>query len=261
VNNGVVADLCVVAESTAGQISVESGGYVYLEVSTLGNPGATYFRRGAEAEVREHNAIERMNDVLAHLHEWGEKYVERSRGGTGVPTHFSLVSFEGGLAYRPSKEPALCRATVEVGVKPGQSLVDVVAEVTDCVRSSGVETAAVRLLQAVPGASVSPDEPVVTQLANAHMREFGQLPSLTSDGWLADTSHLTRYGIPSVCYSTAGRVREGGANYYPLGGEQCNLPDLARGARVFADLITSVGQQSREDLPDPRAAARGTVVL
>lgn len=261
VNNGVIADLCVVAESTAGQISTESGGYVYLEVETSGNPGATYFRRGAEAEVRERNAIERMNDVLERLHEWGEKYVQRSRSGNGVPTHFSLVSFEGGLAYRPSKEPALCRATIEVGVKPGQSLVDVVHDVRDCVRSSGVETASVRLLQAVPGASVTPDEPVVTHLGSAHMREFGELPSLTSDGWLADTSHLTRYGIPSVCYSTAGRVREGGANYYPLGGEQCNLPDLTRGARVFADLVASVGQLSRDELPNVGPATRGTVVL
>lgn len=257
--NGVVADFCVVAESTNGQISIESGGYVYLEVEALGHPGATYFRRGSELEVRELDAIERVNSLLASLSQWGEAYTARS-GGNGVPTHFSVVSIEGGLAYRPSKQPPFCRAMVEIGVRPGQSLVQVVEDVKEFVRSCGVTGVRVNLVQAVPGASVSPDEPIVGALIAAHSREFDSPPALTSDGWLADTTHLTRYGIPAVCYSTAGRVRGGGANYYAAEGEQCNLPDLARGARVFADLIVDVGQRSRDEFTSS-GNDRGTVVL
>jgi acetylornithine deacetylase/succinyl-diaminopimelate desuccinylase-like protein len=260
VNNGVLADLCVVPESTHGNISVESGGYVYVELSTLGHPGATYRRKGSDPEVDQENAIERMNLLIEKVREWGRQYVAELDRDGGMPVHCSVTSFEGGLAYRPSKQPPFCRATVEIGVRPGHSLTQVYAEVREVVRNSGVPTADVDLIQAVPGALVTEDEAVVRFLAAAHEREFGEKPALTSDGWLADTTHLTRYGIPSVCYSTAGRVRAGGSGYYAVDGEQCFVPDLARGARVFADLAFDLASKPREEVFEDRPKPAGTVI-
>ncbi len=260
VNNGVVADFCPVPESTHGQISIESGGYVFAELSTSGHPGATYRRKGTEGLVEDPNAIERMHALVTAVNEWGSQYVAELDGDDGMPVHCSVISFEGGLAYRPSKQPPFCRAMVEIGVRAGQSLASVYSELREAVRASGVPSAKVDLVQAVPGARVSAEEQIVASLSEAHQREFGETPRLTSDGWLADTSHLTRYGIPSICYSTAGRVREGGSGFYAIDGEQCHIPDLARGARVFADLAVDLGSRDRSEVTSALPKADGTVV-
>lgn len=260
VNNGVVADFCVVPESTHGQISVESGGYLFVELSTLGHPGATYRRKGTEGLVEDRNSIERMNDLIEAVREWGDRYVAAADATGGMPVHCSLISFEGGLAYRPSKEPPFCRAMVEIGVRAGVSLASVYSEVRDVVLGSGVADADIDLVQAVPGALVSEDEQIVRSLGDAHEREFGERPTATADGWLADTSHLTRYGIPSVCYNTAGRVRSGGSGFYAVDGEQCYVPDLARGAKVFADLAVDLTSRERREVVAASPSNSGTVV-
>ena len=42
VANGISADMVVIPEPTSNRISVASGGYVFFELTTRGNPGATY---------------------------------------------------------------------------------------------------------------------------------------------------------------------------------------------------------------------------
>lgn len=261
VTNGVVADFCVVPESTSGQISTASGGYVYMSITTTGHPGATYVRRGTVGVGRTTSAIEAMNTLLAELEKWGDSYVASTNDTNGVPTHYSVVSVEGGLPYRPTKEAPFCEATIEIGVRPGDSLVGVVEAIRDVVRTSGVEGASACLIQAVPGAYVPDDSFIVQALRTAHSREYGGAPPLTCDGWLADTTHLTRYGIPAVCYSTAGSARHGGKGYYPSDGEQCYIPELTRGARVFTDLMATIGRTPRGDLPTTHTAKQSTIVL
>lgn len=258
VTNGVIADFCVVPEATSGHISAASGGYAYLEISTTCDPGSTYIATFIDDPERELDAVERMNLVLDHAGKWGREYVARPSAGSDVPTHYAVTAIDGGLAYRPSKKASLCRAMVEIGLRPGQCVVDVVEEFKGVVRAGPVEDVSVRVMQAAPGAAVNPDELIVRAIGEAHAVEFGEHPTISSDGWLADTSHLTRYGIPSVCYGTAGMTQDTGPA--KMNGERCYLPDLTRGARVLANLAVDLGSLSRDRLP-AAPAARGTVVL
>ena len=253
VNNGVAADFCVVTEPTNGAISVVSGGYVLIEIVTKGYPGATYKRTEISGAPEPVDAIERMRHVHEEIRKWGEAYSERTRFREQIENHVAIISVEGGLPYRPSKQPAYCRSVIEIGFMPGQRAIDVIREVT-CVlepyRSRDDELDLdINVLQTAPGALVDPDEPIVSALSDAHEEEHGDPPRLSIDGWLADTTHLTRYGIPAVCYGPAGRVREGGLGYFSPSGEQCFLPDIEMGARVLARLIASVCSSDVEVLP------------
>ncbi len=263
--NGLVADYAVLPEPTNGQVSISSGGYLFFELVTRSHPGATYVRPGAVgAQPAAPDAIGSMMHVLDGLRTWGAAYEERSLREGGPPLHYRLISVEGGLPYRPSKAPAICRAMVEVGTRPGQHLAAVAEEVREAVREASagqVGPVEVEIVQSVPGASVDADESIVKALVAAHTREHGAPPMLAADGWLADTTHLTRYGIPAVCYGPAGRVRSGGSGFYATDGEQCYLPDLVRGARVLADLAADVGSRSRDGSPPPTARPNHTIVV
>jgi acetylornithine deacetylase len=68
VANGVGADMVVIPEPTSNRISVASGGYVFLELQTRGNPGATYRRGGVSLQVKPgEDAIEKMLQAIPAL--------------------------------------------------------------------------------------------------------------------------------------------------------------------------------------------------
>lgn len=256
VNNGVAADFCVVTEPTNSSISLTSGGYVLIEIATKGYPSATYRRTEISGAPDSIDAIELMNGVHESLRKWGETYARRTRFMDRLENHVVIISVEGGLPYRPSKKAAFCRSVVEIGFMPGQRAIDVIREIRSVLRQLQSRNDKldldINVLQTVPGALVESDEPVVEMLAGAHAQEHGEEPRLSIDGWLADTTHLTRYGIPAVCYGPGGRMREGGLGYYSPSGEQCFLPDIEVGARVFARLITEVSSSKRDPTGIPR---------
>ncbi|MCZ7573286.1 MAG: M20/M25/M40 family metallo-hydrolase [Ardenticatenaceae bacterium] len=266
VTNGVTADLCVVPEPTNGRISAVNGGYVLLEITTKGHPAATYVRGAAGVEVKPAvDAIDKMNSVVGAIRAWQPSYMETHRYNGELATQVAVVAIEGGLPYRASKQAAICKLTLEIGIMPYQHPLDVIEEVRSLLRSQQARDseleADLNVVQAVPGSVVSPDEYLVTGLAAAHRTEYGEEPPITFDSWLADTTHLTRYGIPAVCYGPAGRMRAGGAGYYAKEGEQCFLPDIVRGARVMARFAVDTCSRSRTELKAQIPASRGTVVI
>ena len=68
VSNGVGADMVVIPEPTSNRISVASGGYVFFELQTRGNPGATYRRGGSTVDVKPgEDAIKKMLQAIPAL--------------------------------------------------------------------------------------------------------------------------------------------------------------------------------------------------
>lgn len=266
VNNGVTADLCINPEPTNGRIASVTGGYVFMQLTTKGNPGATYIRGAAGAEVRPAvDAIAKMDAVKAALLSWKTRYMEGHRYKGELATQVAIVAIEGGFPYRISKLAPFCRLSLEVGIMPGQHPLDVVEEVRGVLRALQDQdpelVVDLHVVQAIPGSAVSPDEYVVRGLAAAHQSEYGKKPDLTFDSWLADTTSLTRYGIPAVCYGPAGRMRAGGGSYYAKEGEQCYLPDMVKGARAVARFAVDVCSQPRREFLAMTPTSRGTVVV
>jgi acetylornithine deacetylase/succinyl-diaminopimelate desuccinylase-like protein len=264
VANGVGADMVVIPEPTSNRISVASGGYVFFELTTRGNPGATYRRGGATVNVKPgEDAIKKMLQAIPALESWGEHYCAQNRYNGEPAGNVNIIAIEGGHPFRPTKLPSFCRLYLEVGIMPGQEHADIVDEVRSCVRElekldSTLEVE-VNVVQTAHTAEVSPNEYVVRAISNAHRQVWGEPPEVTWDGWYADTAPLTRAGIPAICYGPQGRMRGGGSGYYPKEGEHVSAVDLTHGARVFVRAAADICMQ-------PRGAVRanqplGTVTI
>lgn len=261
--NGIAADMTVIPEPTANRISVASGGYVFFELTTRGNPGATYRRGGQKVAVKPgEDAIDKMLKAIPALQSWGADYMRDTKYHGEPAGHVNIIAIEGGHPFRPSKLPCFCRLYLEVGHMPGQIHSDIIAgvrEVTRQVRQAdpGIEIE-LDVVQTAHAAEVSPDELVVKSIASSHEQVWNEPPEITWDGWYADTAPLTRAGIPSICYGPQGRIRGGGSGYYPKEGEHVNVTDLAKGVEVFIRSAEDICNRDRASVRLPNAA--GTVV-
>jgi acetylornithine deacetylase/succinyl-diaminopimelate desuccinylase-like protein len=264
VTGGVVADAAIVPEPTNFRASIVSGGYVYFRVTTRGVPGATYRRGGQGVQVVPPvDALTGITELRNAILDWRMGYIEAHRYQGEEATNVSVIALDAGLPFRPTKVAALGRLYVEVDTMPGQRAQDVIYEFRHM-----VTTAAARLhlagvdvdvVQAIAPAAISPDEFVVKALVEAHRRVRNKDAEVTFDGWMADTTVLTRAGIPALCYGPGGRMRQGGSGYYASDGEQCYVPDLADGARIFATAAIDFCSQDRATLMAKLPANRGTV--
>jgi acetylornithine deacetylase/succinyl-diaminopimelate desuccinylase-like protein len=265
VHHGVTADMAIVPEPTYSRISIVSGGYVYFRITVYGNPGATYRRGGSTIQVAESvDALQEIIDVKEAIEAWAPEYVERHRFRGELATNVSIIALDAGLPFRPTKIAPIGRLYVEVDTMPGQRSQDVVEEFRAVVGAASRRSKAKRIeldvLQTIPPAEVSEKEYVVRALAQAHLRVHKREPEITFDAWMADTTALTRAGIPAVCYGPAGRMRAGGSGYYAPEGEQCYLPDLVTGAQTYAIAAVDICSQDRTSVLSTAPTERGTVV-
>jgi acetylornithine deacetylase/succinyl-diaminopimelate desuccinylase-like protein len=250
VANGVGADMVVIPEPTSNRISVASGGYVFLELQTRGNPGATYRRGGVSLQIKPgEDAIEKMLQAIPALKRWGDEYVANTRYQGEPAGNVNIIAIEGGHPFRPTKLPSFCRLYLEVGIMPGQEHGDIIEGVRKCARRLERDdprlAVEIKVVQTAHTAEVSADEYVVRAVARAHHTVWGKEPEVTWDGWYADTAPLTRSGIPAICYGPQGRMRGGGSGYYPKEGEHVHVGDITQGAEVFIHAACDICAQDR----------------
>jgi acetylornithine deacetylase/succinyl-diaminopimelate desuccinylase-like protein len=250
VANGIDADMVVIPEPTSNRISTASGGYVFFELQTRGNPGATYRRGGLSVNVKPgEDAIEKMLQAIPRLKAWGDDYVANTKYRGEPCGNVNIIAIEGGHPFRPTKLPSFCRLYLEVGIMPGQEHPAVIAALRRCVRdiegqNPDIEIE-VEVIQTAHTAEVSVNEYIVRSVAAAHETVWHVAPEITWDGWYADTAPLTRAGVPAICYGPQGRIRGGGSGYYPKEGEHVHVGDLVKGAEVFVRTAADVCTKDR----------------
>lgn len=266
VNNGILADFCIDPEPTSSRIAIASGGYAYLEIKILGNPGGTYKRGGAGLEVKPAvDSIEKTLTVIEAIKKWAPQYIARNTYMGEEATNVSVISIEAGHPWRPTKVAPFSRLYVEVDTMPGQQTLSVINEVEDLIQSLREKDKDLaidcRMIQTAHGAEISSDEYGVKILSECHKAVHGKDPIITFDSWHADTNILIRHGISSVCYGPAGRARLGGGGYYPREGEQCHIDDLVQGAKVMAFTAAKMCSMNRDDFRAKTPKERKSVVL
>jgi acetylornithine deacetylase/succinyl-diaminopimelate desuccinylase-like protein len=266
VTNGVTADFAVITEPTAGRIVNITGGYLLYEVTTSGVPGATYKRGGkVAAQIQEApDAVKAAFRLTAALEPWADDYAARTTLRGQPVGNVTVISVEGGHPWRPSKVASYCRLYFEVDMVPGQDQAGLDLEFRAAVRTAGEAIGSdpeVILLQNVPGSVVPDDDPFIERLSLAHTATQGEVPERTFDAFHADTSALTRFGIPAVCYGPGGRMRDGGVGYYAREGEMCFLPDLIAGARSLTRFLVSTSNEPRAAIVPTRSAELASTVV
>ena len=263
VNNGITADMAVIPEPTANRISVASGGFLFFEFTTRGNPGATYARGGTTVQIKPgEDAIEKMLNTIPALKSWGEEFLGKTRYHGEPAGNVNIIAIEGGHPFRATKLPCFCRLYLEVGIMPGQVHGDIIAEIERVIRQLRDREPAIEIelqvVQTAQAAEISPDEYVVRSVSASHEKIWGERPEITWDGWYADTAPLTRAGIPAICYGPQGRARGGGSGYYPKEGEHASIEDMTKGTHVYIHAAHDICMKDRMEVRAPDVA--GTIV-
>ena len=58
--------------------------------------------------------------------------------------------------------------------------------------------------------------------------------------WSSDAVHMNRYGIPTVNYGSAGRIRSGGGGFSTHQGEHVHIGDMVDITRVYIEVMLNL---------------------
>ena len=103
-------------------------------------------------------------------------------------------------------------------------------------------------IMTVPGTEIDVESPVSQVVMKSHENVFGEKPEVISEAYISDATYLNRFGIPTVNYGPAGRLRTtSDSRWDPNAGEHVSIQDLYDCTRVYVSLILNVCSKRRED--------------
>ncbi len=238
ITHGAVADFCILGEPTNMMLIPRHCGSTWLKITVPGHLIHT-----AWSSV-ERNAINRARKVLDAIHEWIPDYCARHSLGEFRP-RVNVAAIEGGWSWRGARTPDNCVIYMDVRTLPEALPLVAYNEVRDLVARvvadhPELEGSRVEPYMTVPGTSIPDDHELMQHVIRAHTRQFGEAPKQGVETWMSDAAHMNRYGIPTVNYGSAGRIRAGGAGFSTHQGEAVHIGDMLDIIRVYIQLIMQI---------------------
>jgi len=115
---------------------------------------------------------------------------------------------------------------------------DLIASVVDAnpqLAGTKVET-----FMSVPGTSIPDDHELIQNIVQAHTDQLGQAPEFGIETWMSDAAHMNRYGIPTVNYGSAGRIRAGGGGFSTHQGEAVHIGDMLDIIKIYIQVMMQI---------------------
>jgi len=91
-----------------------------------------------------------------------------------------------------------------------------------------------------PGTSIPDDHELITNIAGAFEAQLGKKPEFGVEVWMSDAAHMNRYGIPTVNFGSAGRIRAGGGGFSTHQGEAVHIGDMVDITKVYTQTILQI---------------------
>jgi acetylornithine deacetylase/succinyl-diaminopimelate desuccinylase-like protein len=88
-----------------------------------------------------------------------------------------------------------------------------------------------------PGTSIPDDHELIQMIVAAHTEQLGKPPEFGNEIWYSDAAHMNRYGIATVNYGSAGRIRSGGGGFDTHQGEAVHIGDMLDIIKVYIECI------------------------
>ncbi len=192
----------------------------------------------------EKNAILHSSLVLGALNEWIDEYRARHAIGDFRPK-VNIAAIEGGWPWRGARSPDSCSIYMDVRTVPGVMPVEVYREVREVIQAlvkkhPQLEGTIVDIYVSAPGTSIPDDHELIQTVVQAHTNQLGKAPELGIENWYSDAAHMNRYGIPTVNYGSAGRIRTGGGGFSTHEGEHVHIDDLCDIVKVYIQAAMSL---------------------
>ena len=238
ITHGAVADYCILGEPTNMMLIARHCGTTWLKITVPGRLIHT-----AWSDVGS-NAINKARKVLDAIHDWIPGYCRRNAVGEFQP-RVNVSAIEGGWPWRGARTPYNCCIYLDVRTLPDALPVaaynEVRALVADTVRKNPeLEGTKVEIFLSAPGTSIPDDHDLVTTTARAHADQLGKPPAMGMETWYSDAAHMNRYGIPTVNYGSAGRIRTGGGGFSTHQGEAAHIGDMLDIIKVYIQVLIEI---------------------
>lgn len=238
ITHGAVADFCILGEPTNMMLIPRHCGTTWIKITVPGHLIHT-----AWSEV-ERNAINKSRVVLDAIHEWIPGYCQRNRIGDFQP-RVNVSAIEGGWPWRGARTPDNCVIYLDVRTLPDNLPVQAFNEVRDMLKSvikanPQLEGTKAEIFLSAPGTSIPDDHELVQNVISAHTNQLGKAPQMGIETWYSDAAHMNRYGIPTVNYGSAGRIRTGGGGFSTAQGEHTHIGDMMDIVRVYIEVMMNL---------------------
>lgn len=232
ITHGAVADFCILGEPTNMMLIPRHCGTTWLRITV---PGRLIHTAWSDANA---NAINKARKILNAIHDWMPDYCQRNRVGDFQP-RVNVSAIEGGWPWRGARTPDNCRIYMDVRTLPEALPVQAYNEVRELVAElvkANEELAGVKVevFLSAPGTSVPDDHELVRTIVSAHADQLGEAPKMGMETWYSDAAHMNRYGIPTVNYGSAGRIRKtDGGGFSTAQGEAVHIGDMLDIIKVY----------------------------
>lgn len=235
ITHGAVADFCILGEPTNMMLIPRHCGTTWLKITVPGHLIHT-----AWSDV-DKNAINKSRVILDAIHEWIPDYVARNQLGDFRP-RVNVSAIEGGWPWRGARTPDGCSIYMDVRTLPDALPVQAYNEVRDLVNEQikahpQLEGTKVDVFVSAPGTSIPDDHELVQTVIEAHSNQLGEAPKMGVETWYSDAAHMNRYGIPTVNYGSAGRIRTGGGGFSTHQGEHVHIGDMLDIIKVYIEIL------------------------
>ncbi|MFQ5983333.1 MAG: hypothetical protein ACE5KS_08165, partial [Woeseiaceae bacterium] len=129
--------------------------------------------------------------------------------------------------------------------------IEVYREVRELIRGlekkhAELEGTTVDIYVSGPGTSIPDDHELIQTIVAAHSEQLGKPPEMGNEIWYSDAAHMNRYGIPTVNYGSAGRIRTGGGGFDTHQGEAVHIGDMLDIIKVYIECILTLCGVAKE---------------
>jgi acetylornithine deacetylase len=238
ITHGAVADFCILGEPTNMMLIPRHCGTTWIKITV---PGRLIHTAWSDVDT---NAINKSRKVLNAIHEWIPVYCKRNQLGEFQP-RVNVSAIEGGWPWRGARTPDNCVIYLDVRTLPENLPVDAYNEVRELIRkvvneNSELEGTRAEIIVSAPGTSIPDDHELITTIINAHTQQLNKAPEMGVETWYSDAAHMNRYGIPTVNYGSAGRIRTGGGGFSTHQGEAVHIGDMLDIIRVYIQVLITL---------------------
>jgi acetylornithine deacetylase/succinyl-diaminopimelate desuccinylase-like protein len=238
ITHGAVADYCILGEPTNMMVIPRHCGTTWFKITV---PGMLIHTAWSEYQK---NSVSNSSLILNALNDWIPGYMERNEFG-GTQPKVNIAAIEGGWPWRGARTPDTCSIYMDVRTPPDVLPIRVYREVRELIRGLEKEHAAlagttVDIYVSGPGTSIPDDHELIQMIVAAHTEQLGKPPEFGNEIWYSDAAHMNRYGIATVNYGSAGRIRSGGGGFDTHQGEAVHIGDMLDIIKVYIECILTV---------------------
>ena len=239
ITHGAIADFCILGEPTNLMLISQHCGSCWVKITVPGHLIHT-----AWSDV-DKNAINKSRKVLDAIHEWIPDYLDRNTLADGFQPKVNVSAIEGGWSWRGARTPDNCVIYMDVRTLPDKFPLEAYNEVRRLVeglvaKNPELQGTKVETFMTTPGTSIPEGHELIQNIVQAHTDQLGEAPKRATEVWMSDAAHMNRYGIPTVNYGSAGRIRTGGGGFSTHQGEAVHIDDMLDIIKVYIQCMMQI---------------------